>query len=82
MSSALVPLVVSRTFCASKRCSSHSVALRVNSPSPLIFPEFMACSIYLSSSPVRGGILKFIIAVSSVEFILSRMGIVIYNNIE
>ena len=37
ISSAVVPLVVSSTFCAPKRCSSQALHCLVNTPSPQIF---------------------------------------------
>ena len=43
ISSAVVPLVVSSTFCAPKRSSSQALHFLVKAPSPQILCESMAC---------------------------------------
>ena len=58
ISSAVEPLVVSITFFALKRFSSHSLHFFVNGPSPQILWLLTASCIYLNSVPTNGGTLK------------------------
>ena len=64
ISSAVVPLVVKRTFWAPKRSSSHAWHFLVNCPSPQILCASIACFTYVSSVPTKGGTLKEIILFS------------------
>ena len=68
ISSAVVPLVVSSTFWAWKRSSSHALHCLVKAPSPQILWDAMACFTYSISSPTQGGTLNGIIGI-----LLSRL---------